>query len=130
MDPQDGRVVSNFVTRAVAGKELEIYGNGKQTRSFCYISDLLSAIVKVAEMENFVGPINLGNDQEFTINELAALLQDLMQKKLQLSYKELPKDDPKVRKPNLDKTQELLGWHAQTELREGLIKTIEYFSKN
>lgn len=123
----DGRVVSNFIVQALKGEDITIYGKGQQTRSFCYVDDLVSAIIATMDMNDFHGPVNLGNPEEFTILELAQLVLELTASKSRLIHLPLPEDDPARRKPDIRLAQENLGWEPQTALREGLIKTIEEF---
>ncbi len=128
MDPLDGRVVSNFIMQALDNRDITIYGDGKQTRSFCYVDDLLDAMVKMMETDDDVlGPINIGNPGEFTIKELAEKVIELTNSKSKIIYKDLPKDDPKKRKPDITLAQNILEWAPRVSLDYGLIKTIEYF---
>lgn len=127
MSEDDGRVVSNFIVQALEGKPLTIYGTGKQTRSFQYIDDLISGMLKVMDSE-YAGPFNIGNPDEFTILELAQLVRQLTGSTQELVYKDLPSDDPKQRRPDISKAMELLGWKPEVKLREGLEKTIQYFN--
>lgn len=126
MDPDDGRVVSNLVTQAIAEKPLTIYGDGTQTRSFCYVDDLVEAIVKFVDSKE-EGPMNLGNPGEFTILELAEIVQELVGSKSKIVHKPLPGDDPLQRKPVITLAKKKLGWQPKITLREGLKPTIEYF---
>lgn len=128
MDPDDGRVVSNFICQALRGEDLTIYGDGSQTRSFCYIDDLIDVIIRMMNSEDgFVGPVNTGNPGEFTIKELAELVKEKINPNLKISYKILPLDDPTQRKPDISLAKEKLGWEPKIKLNEGLDKTIEYF---
>ena len=130
MQPNDGRVVSNFIVQALKGEDITIYGNGNQTRSFCFVDDLIDALIGFMELEeNFPGPINMGNPTEFTILELAENVIRLTNSKSKLVFKVLPQDDPMQRKPNIELARRKLGWEPKIQLEEGLIKTIEYFSK-
>ncbi len=130
MHPNDGRVVSNFVVQALKGKDITIYGDGSQTRSFCYVDDLVRAINLMMETPaNITGPINIGNPNEFTIRELAELVIDLTGTKSKLIELPLPSDDPKQRQPDIDLAREHLGWEPKTQLREGLVKTIAHFEE-
>lgn len=130
MNPQDGRVVSNFIVQALQGKNITIYGDGKQTRSFCYVSDLIDGMVKLMNSEKgFTGPVNIGNPREFTMIELAQKIIELTGSKSQLKFKDLPEDDPMQRKPIIDLAKNKLNWEPKIHLDEGLIKTIEYFKK-
>ncbi|RMG01087.1 MAG: SDR family oxidoreductase, partial [Planctomycetota bacterium] len=128
MHPFDGRVVSNFIRQALAGEDITIYGDGSQTRSFCYRDDLVEGIIRMMENEeDFVGPVNLGNPGEFTILELAELVIELTGAKSKIVHKPLPPDDPTRRKPDISLAKEKLGWEPKTPLREGLAKTIDWF---
>jgi UDP-glucuronate decarboxylase len=128
MHPHDGRVVSNFIMQALKGEDITIYGDGQQTRSFCYVSDLIEGWVRLmASPDNVTGPINIGNPGEFTMIELAENVIELTNSSSKLVYEELPPDDPKQRKPDITLAQEKLGWEPKVQLREGLAKTIEYF---
>ncbi|MBE6406223.1 MAG: SDR family oxidoreductase [Lentisphaerae bacterium] len=128
MHPQDGRVVSNFIMQALQDQDITIYGDGKQTRSFCYRDDLIDGMMRMMATDAAVtGPFNLGNPGEFTMLELAELTIELTNSNSKIVFRPLPSDDPKQRKPNTEKAQKYLGWSAKTPLREGLAKTIEYF---
>lgn len=128
MHPNDGRVVSNFIVQALKGKDITIYGDGSQTRSFCYCDDLIRGMIAMmATPDEITGPINLGNPHEFTIKQLAELVIELTGSKSQIIYEPLPSDDPTQRQPIIDKAKEILGWEPTVQLREGLVKTIEYF---
>ncbi len=128
MHPNDGRVVSNFIVQALKGKDITIYGDGSQTRSFCYCDDLIRGMIAMmATPDEITGPINLGNPHEFTIKQLAELVIELTGSKSQIIYEPLPSDDPTQRQPIIDKAKAILGWEPTVQLREGLIKTIEYF---
>jgi len=128
MHPNDGRVVSNFIVQALKGESITIYGAGKQTRSFCYVDDLVEAFVRFMDSEHgFTGPMNLGNPNEFTILELAELTLELTNSKSKISHHELPKDDPKQRQPDISLAKKKLNWEPKVKLKEGLAKTIEYF---
>ena len=129
MQANDGRVVSNFIVQAFQGKDITIYGDGSQTRSFCYVDDLIEAIVRMMETPSDVsGPINIGNPEEYTIKELALKIIELTGSKSKLVYKELPSDDPVRRKPDISLAKKTLKWEPKIPLNEGLIKTISYFS--
>lgn len=131
MLPNDGRVVSNFIIQALQNEPLTIYGDGSQTRSFCYVDDLIEAFIRfMATEKNLTGPINLGNPIEFTIKELAESVIKLTNSKSELNFLKLPMDDPKQRQPDLSKTSEALDWFPQTKLHDGLVKTIPYFSES
>lgn len=123
----DGRVVSNFIVQALKGEDITIYGDGSQTRSFCFVSDLVTAMIKMMECEDFTGPVNLGNPREMTIREIAEMIIDMTGSKSKLIYMPLPKDDPTRRKPDISLAKEKLGWEPEVMLEEGLKATIEYF---
>lgn len=128
----DGRVVSNFIVQALQNQDITIYGSGEQTRSFCYVDDLVDGMMKYMALgieDADPGPINLGNPGEFTMKELADLVIKLTNTKSQIIHKQLPEDDPKQRRPNIDKAKTLLKWEPAVPLEQGLIKTIEYFQK-
>lgn len=128
MHPHDGRVVSNFVVSALAGKPLTVYGDGSQTRSFCYIDDLVDGLVVLMKSDSQVtGPINLGNPGEFTIAELAELVIEQTGTSGGIEYRPLPQDDPVRRQPDINRAKEVLGWQPFIPLRDGLARTIEYF---
>lgn len=129
MDPQDGRVVSNFVTQAIQGYDLTIYGDGSQTRAFCYVDDLIRGFHLMMTKDVKGEVINLGNPNEFTMLELAEKIIEKVGKSNQISYQDLPQDDPKKRRPDIYKAKELLGWEPEISLEKGLTKTIEYFKK-
>lgn len=124
----DGRVVSNFVVQALRGDPITLYGDGSQTRSFCYVSDLVEGILRMMDSEDFTGPVNLGNPQEFTIRELAEAVLELTGSKSPLVYRPLPENDPTRRQPDISLARAKLGWAPSIPLREGLIPTIEYFA--
>ncbi|MCE5336629.1 MAG: SDR family oxidoreductase [Desulfobacteraceae bacterium] len=128
MHPNDGRVVSNFIVQALTAQPITIYGDGKQTRSFCYVDDLIEGFIRLMKTpKGFTGPVNLGNPTEFTILELADLVLEMTGSKSELVRKPLPQDDPVMRKPNISLAKEHLGWEPKVPLREGLKKTIDYF---
>ncbi len=130
MHPNDGRVVSNFIIQALQGQPITIYGDGQQTRSFCYVDDLVEGFMRMMDTgSDFTGPVNLGNPNEFTIKELAEEVLDLTGSKSQLVNKPLPQDDPRQRQPDISLAREKLGWEPKVQLRAGLIKTIEYFEE-
>jgi UDP-glucuronate decarboxylase len=130
MSENDGRVVSNFIVQALKNKPITIYGDGKHTRSFCYINDLIDGLVRLMNSEKkALGPINLGNPQEFTIKELANRVIKLTNSKSRIAYKPLPQDDPYRRKPDISLAKKILKWQPKIELEQGLKKTIEYFKK-
>jgi UDP-glucuronate decarboxylase len=127
MRPDDGRVVSNFIIQALSGEDITVYGDGKQTRSFCYVDDLIEAMIRMMNQEEIIGPVNTGNPNEFTILELAEKVIELTGSKSKIIFKDLPEDDPMQRKPDNSLAKEKLNWEAQTQLKEGLKKTITYF---
>jgi len=128
MHPNDGRVVSNFIIQALRGEPLTVYGQGQQTRSFCYVDDLIDAFVRLmATDDDFTGPVNTGNPGEFTILELAKLVIEYTGSKSKIDFRPLPQDDPKQRRPDITLAQAKLGWEPKVPLAEGLKKTIEYF---
>jgi UDP-glucuronate decarboxylase len=127
MLPNDGRVVSNFIVQALKGEPITIYGDGTQTRSFCYVDDLIEAFVKMMEQESIIGPVNVGNPGEFTMLDLANEVLALTDSKSKIVYKELPGDDPKMRKPDISLAKSQLNWEPKIPLQEGLKKTITYF---
>lgn len=130
MHPNDGRVVSNFIVQALNGDEITIYGDGEQSRSFCYVDDLVVGITSFMDLNgDEPGPINLGNPNEFTMNELAGKVLELTNSTSKIIYKDLPSDDPKQRQPDISSAKTKMGWEPKIQLEEGLIKTIEYFSK-
>ena len=129
MSPNDGRVVSNFIMQALQSKDITIYGDGNQTRSFCYVDNLVSGLIKLMETpEDVHGPINLGNPVELTVRGLAELIVEKTASQSKIVFQELPQDDPKQRKPDISKAKKILGWSPDIEISEGLDKTIEYFS--
>ena len=130
MNPDDGRVVSNFIVQALKGIDITVYGEGNQTRSFCYCDDLVEVIIRMMNSEKgFQGPVNIGNPGEFTILELAQKVIALTGSKSKIIHQPLPQDDPMQRKPDISFAKEKLGWEPKVELEEGLKKTIEYFDK-
>ena len=130
MLPHDGRVVSSFIVRALANKDLEVYGDGTQTRSFCYVDDLTEALINLMESgDDFTGPVNLGNPAEISILELAHKVIELTGSKSKIVFKPLPCDDPAQRQPNISLAKKTLKWKPKTNLHEGLMKTIQYFRR-
>jgi UDP-glucuronate decarboxylase len=130
MHPNDGRVVSNFITRALLGRDLTVYGDGTQTRSFCYVDDLIDALVKLmATQDRVTGPINIGNPSECSMIELAAMIIELTGSRSRTVHRPLPENDPRQRRPDISRAQELLAWAPHIRLRDGLIRTISYFEK-
>lgn len=128
MHPDDGRVVSNFIIQALRGKDITVYGDGTQTRAFCYVDDLIDGFLKMMESrDEITGPINLGNPGEFTIRQLADMVIDLTGSKSRIVQKPLPEDDPKQRRPDITKARQLLGWEPRIPLRAGLERTIAHF---
>jgi UDP-glucuronate decarboxylase len=129
MHPNDGRVVSNFIVQALRGHDITVYGDGLQTRSFQYVDDLIEGMLRMmATSETFTGPVNIGNPNEFTIMQLAELVIQLTNSKSKIIRMPLPSDDPTQRQPNIDLARKELGWEPKIQLKEGLIKTIDYFS--
>lgn len=128
MHPNDGRVVSNFIVQALMDRDITVYGEGTQTRAFCYVDDLVDGLVRLmASPDELTGPINLGNPGEFTIRELAETIIELTGSSSRIAHMPLPTDDPKQRRPDISNARELLGWTPTVQLRDGLVKTIEYF---
>ncbi|SEI51689.1 UDP-glucuronate decarboxylase [Allopseudospirillum japonicum] len=127
MHPHDGRVVSNFIMQALAGEPITLYGDGQQTRSFCYVDDLVEALIRLMQQDTHAGPINLGNPNEFTIAELAEEVLSLVGGPSKLVYRDLPADDPQQRQPDISQAQQALDWQPQVSLRDGLKETIAYF---
>jgi UDP-glucuronate decarboxylase len=130
MHPNDGRVVSNFVVQALKGEDITVFGEGQQTRSFCYVDDLIEGFVRLmATNDDVTGPINLGNPGEFTIRQLAEFVIELTGSRSRIVQRPLPPDDPKQRRPDIAKARELLGWQPTIELKAGITKTIAYFEE-
>jgi len=130
MHPNDGRVVSNFIVQALRGDPITLYGDGNQTRSFCYVDDLISAFLAIMDTSDDVtGPINIGNPTEFTIRSLAEMVVELTGSKSRVEFRPLPSDDPRQRKPDITLAREALGWEPTTALSDGLLKTIAYFEQ-
>ena len=130
MDIGDGRVVSNFIVQALKGENITIYGDGQQTRSFCYVDDLIEGMLRMMNSSaGFTGPVNIGNPGEFTIRELAEIIVDLIGSRSSIIYEPLPSDDPIQRKPLIDLAKKELGWEPTISLKDGLVKTIEYFTQ-
>lgn len=130
MAVDDGRVVSNFIVQALRGRAITIYGDGSQTRSFCYVEDTIKGIVKMMEAPSFfVGPVNIGNPVEFTVKKLAEKIIELVSSQSKIIYKPLPQDDPKQRQPDISLARQKLNWQPEIDLEQGLLKTIEYFKK-
>jgi len=130
MHPNDGRVVSNFVIQALLGRDITIYGEGTQTRSFCYVDDLIDGLVRLMKTPAEVtGPINIGNPVEFTMLALAQNVIELTNSRSKIVHRPLPQDDPRQRQPDITKAKSLLGWTPRVGLRDGLVKTIAYFEQ-
>jgi len=128
MNPEDGRVVSNFIVQALNGKDITIYGDGGQTRSFCYVDDLLEGMIRLMNSrEGFTGPVNIGNPNEFTIKQLAELVIELTGSSSKLIFEDLPQDDPMQRQPDITLAKKELDWEPTIQLKDGLVKTIAYF---
>ncbi len=125
----DGRVVSNFIVQALRGQPLTLYGSGQQTRSFCYVDDLVEALIRLMNVEDLHDPVNLGNPGEFTIRQLADEVIKMCGSKSEIEYLPLPEDDPKQRQPNITRAQTLLGWNPTIQLQEGLKRTVAYFKE-
>lgn len=129
MNQNDGRVVSNFIVQALKGQDITIYGDGTQTRSFCYVDDLIDGMIRMMNCEDFIGPVNIGNPGEFTMLELAQKIIAMTGSKSKLVFEPLPSDDPAQRQPVIDLAKDKLGWSPTIDLDEGLVKTIEYFKE-
>ena len=130
MHPNDGRVVSNFVVQALQNKDITVYGDGSQTRSFCYVDDLIDGLVRLMETsDDVVGPFNLGNPEEFSVRELAETIIALIGSSSRIIHRPLPEDDPKQRRPDISKAQAILQWQPKTSLRDGLMKVVVYFER-
>ncbi|MBN1699414.1 MAG: SDR family oxidoreductase [Spirochaetales bacterium] len=130
MHPHDGRVISNFISQALLGKDITVYGTGEQTRSFCYVDDLVNGMIMMMNSrDEFPGPVNLGNPAEFTIIELAEMIKKLTNSKSSIVYMPLPKDDPKQRQPDISLAKKELNWEPEIQIEQGLLKTIEYFER-
>lgn len=130
MDPEDGRVVSNFIIQSLKGEDITVYGDGSQTRSLCYVDDLLEGMVRMmASEDSFIGPVNLGNPEEYTIKEIAEKIKTITATKSQLIYRSLPKDDPTQRRPDISIAKNVLKWEPTVKVVDGLERTIRYFKK-
>ena len=128
MHPNDGRVVSNFILQALKNEDITVYGDGKQTRSFCYVDDMIEGVIRMMKAPNgFTGPVNLGNPEEYSILELAQKIIAQTQSKSKIVFQPLPEDDPLQRKPNIELAKDKLNWQPHTKLDEGLKQTIDYF---
>lgn len=128
MHPQDGRVVSNLITQALSNKPITLYGKGKQTRSFCYIDDLVDGLIRMMGQDKHIGPINIGNPHELSMKELAQLIMKMTKSRSKITYEKLPQDDPKQRQPDITLAKKILKWEPSVPLEQGLQKTIEYFA--
>jgi UDP-glucuronate decarboxylase len=128
MDPADGRIVSNFIVQALEGRPLTVYGDGSQTRSFCYVTDMVEGLLRLADHPSARGPINLGNPVEFTVMELAELVRELSGRLVPIVHRPLPEDDPKMRRPAIDLAERVLGFKPKVGLREGLLRTMSWFA--
>jgi UDP-glucuronate decarboxylase len=130
MHPNDGRVVSNFIVQALLGRDITVYGDGSQTRSFCYVDDTVDGLVRLMSTPPEVtGPVNIGNPAEFSILELAAMVIDLTGSHSRIVHRPRPDDDPKQRRPDISRAQEMLDWKPRTALKDGLVSTITYFDR-
>jgi UDP-glucuronate decarboxylase len=130
MHPNDGRVVSNFVVQALLGRDITVFGDGLQTRSFCYVDDLIDGLIRLMNTSDEVtGPINIGNPKEFTMLELASKVIELTGSRSRIVHRPRPQDDPRQRRPEISKANDVLKWAPRTELHGGLVRTIEYFEK-
>jgi UDP-glucuronate decarboxylase len=130
MHPEDGRVVSNFIVQALKGEPLTIFGDGSQTRSFCYVDDLIEGFVRMMDSpERFLGPVNLGNPEEFTMLELAEIVLEITGSRSRLVRRALPQDDPKRRRPDISLARSTLGWAPTVQLEEGVARTVDYFDR-
>lgn len=129
MDPNDGRVVSNFIMQALRGEPLTVYGHGKQTRSFCYVDDLVEGLIRMMDQNTDLGPVNIGNPVENTMLELAQAVLELTGSRSVIQHDPLPKDDPQQRRPDITKARELLGWEPKVALKAGLANTIDYYRR-
>lgn len=129
MAVSDGRVVSNFIVQALRNEPITVYGDGSQTRSFCYVSDMIEGWIRMMNCEDFIGPVNLGNPNEFSIERLAELVIEITQSKSEIVYKSLPEDDPIQRRPDISLAKEKLNWEPHVNLAEGLEKTVDYFRR-
>ena len=127
MHPQDGRVVSNFIVQALSGQPVTIYGDGSQTRSFCYVDDLIEGFLRLMTADGITGPVNLGNPTEFTVRDLAETIIDMTGSRSRLDFRDLPQDDPVQRRPDIGLARRALGWEPTVPLRNGLARTIAYF---
>jgi len=129
MDKDDGRVVSNFINQCLENKPITIYGDGSQTRSLCYIDDMVEALIRLMNQTETIGPVNLGNPFELPVEDIALFIKEVTRSSSNLVYKELPQDDPMIRCPDITKAKRLLGWEPQVQLNKGILLTTEYFKK-
>jgi len=130
MHPNDGRVVSNFIVQALLGRDITVFGDGQQTRSFCYVDDLIDGLISLMNTsDKVIGPINIGNPKEFTILELASLVIELTGSHSRVVHRPRPQDDPRQRRPDISKAHEVLQWEPHTALKEGLVRTTAYFEE-
>jgi UDP-glucuronate decarboxylase len=129
MAESDGRVVSNFIVQALRGEPLTLYGDGSQTRSFCYVDDLVDGLMRLMNADGIHDPVNLGNPGEFSIRQLAEAIAELCKAKLTIVYRPLPQDDPTQRRPDISRARKLLGWQPTVQLRQGLERTVPYFAE-
>jgi UDP-glucuronate decarboxylase len=130
MHPNDGRVISNFIVQSLLGKDITIYGDGSQTRSFCYVDDMIEAFTALMATDDAVtGPINIGNPAEFSIRDLATMVIELTGTRSKIVQRPMPENDPKQRQPDISRAQQVLSWNPRTALKEGLTRTIAYFEK-
>jgi len=130
MHPNDGRVVSNFIVQSLLGTDITVYGDGMQTRSFCYVDDLIDGLIRLMSTpEKVTGPINIGNPTEFSMLELATMVIDMTGSRSRVVHRPLPENDPRQRRPDISRAQELLSWKPRTQLKDGLRRTITYFEK-
>jgi dTDP-glucose 4,6-dehydratase len=129
MRPEDGRVIPTFIMQCLKGEPITIFGSGLQTRSFCYVSDLVEGIYRLM-FKDYQYPVNLGNPEEISIRELVKIIEEVARRKIKIEYKELPEDDPRQRKPDISKARELISWDPQVNLRTGLSATVQWFKKH
>jgi UDP-glucuronate decarboxylase len=129
MDKNDGRIISNFINQCLENKEITVYGDGSQTRSLCYIDDTVEGLIRLMNQDTTIGPINLGNPYELSVQEIGIFIKELTQSESKLVFKDLPKDDPMMRRPDITKAINMLGWEPQVQLKEGILKTVDYFSQ-
>jgi UDP-glucuronate decarboxylase len=129
MNKDDGRVVSNFINQCLENKPITIYGDGSQTRSLCYIDDMVEALIRLMNQTETIGPINLGNPFELSVDEIALFIKEVTRSSSSLVYEKLPQDDPMVRCPDITKARKLLGWEPHVQMNEGILKTADYFKQ-